>query len=184
MTQISNTEDWLAAFPHEATEREVRNLEARLAKAQERLAQAQLEVAGLQARLAPRKQALALWAASRSTSEGRTVGELGRPVRLWRIYAGSDHDSELGDWIAGSRPTLRAAIRSILEDAGGYPLKLSEIRDRLLANGWVSDDENGAHRIQMMASDMARKGQLVRPKTGFYVLPLRARPSGRDDSGT
>jgi hypothetical protein len=79
----------------------------------------------------------------------------------------------------GKAPTLRRAILLVLQDRpAGYRTKLAEVRGRLIERGWLTDSKSDAHRLQMMASDMTKRGQLERPSKGWYRLPSAPREEG------
>jgi hypothetical protein len=70
-----------------------------------------------------------------------------------------------------NKPTLRQAITISLEArAFGDVVALAALRDDLVRRGWLTSSESDYHRLQMMASAMARKGQLERPTKGRYRL--------------
>ena len=72
----------------------------------------------------------------------------------------------------GGIPTLRqAVIAGMNEWQPGSFVRLAQLRERLVARGWISNSKSDSHRLQVMASDMVRKGQLLRPETGTYQLP-------------
>ncbi|HEX2096015.1 MAG TPA: hypothetical protein VHF50_01440 [Solirubrobacterales bacterium] len=78
------------------------------------------------------------------------------------------------------QPTMREAIRRVLEDQPpGVALKLARIGEEIIQRGWMEEVPKDWQRLQMMASMMKRKGQLERPRTGFYRLPPKdSEPEG------
>jgi hypothetical protein len=52
---------------------------------------------------------------------------------------------------------------------GTPPTRLSDVRDTLVKRGWLTDSDKDYHRLQMMASNMVKAGQLRRPEQGLYV---------------
>jgi hypothetical protein len=63
--------------------------------------------------------------------------------------------------------TLRQALLTVMD--GVTPMRLSDVRLMLVKRGWLSDSDKDYHRLQMMASNMVKAGQLKRPEQGLYV---------------
>lgn len=73
---------------------------------------------------------------------------------------------------AASVPTLRRAIFAVMNQWPiGSEIPLSALRAHLVKREWLTPERKDAHRLQMMASDMVKRGQLGRPRKGFYQLP-------------
>jgi hypothetical protein len=68
-------------------------------------------------------------------------------------------------------PPLRPAIKLVFRDHGvGTVIALATLRDELARRGWLGDGDTEYHRLQMMASKMAKRGELDRPQKGLYRL--------------
>lgn len=62
----------------------------------------------------------------------------------------------------------RAAFYRILEQDSEREIPLGEIKDRLVALGHMEDTERERHSLQVMASKMVKRGEVQRPRDGFY----------------
>lgn len=67
--------------------------------------------------------------------------------------------------------TRRAAIEIVMDAEPGRTWKLSDLRQALVARGWLGADDDEYHRLQVTASRMTQRKQLVRPTQGHYRLP-------------
>ncbi len=69
-------------------------------------------------------------------------------------------------------PPLRQAILAVMNEwrHGSY-IRLAQLRERLVERGWLTDSDSDAHRLQVTAGLMVRRGTLQRPEKGFYQLP-------------
>jgi hypothetical protein len=66
---------------------------------------------------------------------------------------------------------LREAVRVVFNERGeGTTLTLADLREELRRRSWLGETENEDHRLQMAASSMVKRGELFRPKKGFYRL--------------
>ena len=75
-----------------------------------------------------------------------------------------------------AKPPLRRAALAVLETAQpGRRWQLRDIRRELVQRGWLRPDDRGRHDLQNMMLKMVRKGEVLRPKTGVYVLPKTTR---------
>jgi hypothetical protein len=85
----------------------------------------------------------------------------------------TQHSSQNG---GAKKPSLRQAVLTVLETAQpGKRWPLREIRKGLVQRDLLRADERGRHDLQNMMLKMVRKGEVVRPKTGVYVLPKAGR---------
>jgi hypothetical protein len=91
----------------------------------------------------------------------------------WRALVGLKQ--QLGEAIPstdGRRLTLPDSVLLVLrEQPAGTSMRLRDIGRELQRRGWLPDDKNAYHRLQMAASKMQRRGDLERPEHGYYKLP-------------
>jgi hypothetical protein len=82
--------------------------------------------------------------------------------------------SQLGEVVTVTAPEqipLKRAIRLVLEERGiGATIALSVLRDELQRRNWLGTEDTEYHRLQMAASNMAKRGELDRPRKGLYRL--------------
>lgn len=64
----------------------------------------------------------------------------------------------------------RAAIIEILSGQPNRAFKLSEIKQRLVQRGLMEDTPRETHSLQVMAQKMLKKGELERPRDGYYRI--------------
>jgi len=152
-----NVDDFLRAYPEEQLRREIEQLEMELLDKREEL------------------ELVQRWKHLRALEDGsqpdggheadaEAEGER-QPARV---------ESEGADAPA----TRREAIETVMRERPNHSWKLSELREALVARGWLPDDEASNHRLQVTASRMAKRRQLRRPRQGYYRLP----PERRDGS--
>jgi hypothetical protein len=65
------------------------------------------------------------------------------------------------------RSSKREAIIAALQSG---PLSTAQVRDELVANGVIDDEERAYHALRVTLSQMFRKNQLSRPSMGVYEL--------------
>jgi hypothetical protein len=79
------------------------------------------------------------------------------------------------------KPTLRQGIKRVLEEhPPGTTLKLADIGEVMRGRGWLDDGKNSQHRLQMAASNMTKRQELIRPRTGYYHLPQATMDGGKN----
>jgi hypothetical protein len=93
---------------------------------------------------------LALWDAARRAAS--TNGPRGRDVR----------DRPL--------PPKREAILHVLSERPDHTFRLAEIREILLARGWMPAGRKAAHALEVAATTLAKRGEIDRPRRGFYRM--------------
>lgn len=79
----------------------------------------------------------------------------------------------VGPMASNSDPTsLGEAILAVMQGAG--PLRVQELSQRLLAQGWIEDSKEARHALRSRVWSMAhRSGQLEQVRRGTYQLASR-----------
>jgi hypothetical protein len=81
-------------------------------------------------------------------------------------------------------PPKRLAALRLLSEAPGRAWRLAEIRQALIDRGWLEDNDRARHALQVTLLAMAKRGELQKPRTGFYQMPTDvAKPERTDESG-
>jgi hypothetical protein len=70
---------------------------------------------------------------------------------------------------SAQHPTKREAVLALLSESSSE-IKLADIRRALIERGWMSDDRKSIHALEVAAIAMAERGELRRPRKGFYAL--------------
>lgn len=141
--------DWLDAFP---TERIERRLSALLTQRRS----LDVEIRFLQAQLVRYRQYL----------------EDLRPGTLTASEDGRRQNGE-SDATTGQpqMPPKRLAVLRLLAETPGRAWRLAEVRQALIERGWLEDSDRASHALQVTLLGMAQRGELNKPRTGFYRIP-------------
>jgi len=65
-------------------------------------------------------------------------------------------------------PPKRQAVLRLLAEAPGRSWKLSDIRDVLIQRRWLEDSEKARHALQVTVLNMAKRGDIEKPRKGIY----------------
>ncbi|MFL5916077.1 MAG: hypothetical protein ACJ752_10645 [Gaiellaceae bacterium] len=65
-------------------------------------------------------------------------------------------------------PPKRVAVHRLLAENAFKEWKLGELREELIRRGWLADDERARHALQMLMLNMAKRGEIDKPRTGVY----------------
>jgi hypothetical protein len=69
-----------------------------------------------------------------------------------------------------TRPPKRLAVLKLLSESPGRTWRLADIRNTLIERGWLDDNDRARHALQVALLGMAKRGELEKPRTGFYRL--------------
>jgi hypothetical protein len=97
----------------------------------------------LEAAIESLNRRLAVWIAMRSHAEGRDVD---------------------------SPPSKRDGILNLLERDPHREFRLSEIRAHLTEGGLMQDTAKARHALEMTVVNMTNRGEIERPRKGFYRI--------------
>lgn len=82
------------------------------------------------------------------------------------------------------RPTRREAATAILSSEPRRAWKLSEIVAEFDARGWGGNGEYEDHLVLRTLTDMLKRGQVKRPKKGYYkIVPTQAEVGRQEGRG-
>lgn len=73
-----------------------------------------------------------------------------------------------GTWTPPNRPE---AIRQVFRDRRNSPAGAGEVKDIMLANGWLADTAGALKLFYSALSTMTKRGHLLRLQDGRYMLP-------------
>jgi hypothetical protein len=141
----------LETLPVEDVRREVAQLEARVAKLQDEIDKRR-EVLAMHARWLDGVQPPAPSPATESPASPTSSPTQSPPA--------SPAD--------GARPTRADALLRLLGEDPDRTWKLSELRDELIARGWLEDTREASASLQVTASKLTRAGRIERPEAGHY----------------
>jgi hypothetical protein len=68
----------------------------------------------------------------------------------------------------------RIAVLRLLSETPGRTWRLADIRKTLIDRDWLEDSERARHALQVALLGMAKRGELEKPRTGFYRLATDA----------
>ncbi len=75
----------------------------------------------------------------------------------------------------GQVPSKRDALLALLAEAQGQPSRLVEMREEMIARGWLARTPQAIHALEVAATTLAQRGEVERVKKGVYRLPSRLR---------
>jgi hypothetical protein len=177
--------DWLVSFP-------VEDVREELAELEEKVGQLEGEIRYRRRLLEARDQALGireedgtggasnLYIADAVTHRILDTAHITRDAVIHgrvtdlpeRSATPSDQPEKEGDLMKLNELSRSEKLLRFLGAHRGETWKLSEIRDRLIAEGLIEDNEADIHGLQVTASRLARGGRLDRPGPGLYRLPI------------
>ncbi len=104
------------------------------------------------------------------------IEDLWRRVTLWSALR-SLAVSEVTDDASTDMPApaKRDALLTLLAEAQGQPVRLVEMREEMIARGWLPRTPKAIHALEVAATTLARRGEAERVKKGIYRLPARLR---------
>ncbi len=91
-------------------------------------------------------------------------------------------EAKLGVWHAARRSlngerhlaavprTKREAVLRLLGEHPFESFRLVAIREMLVERGWMVNDKNGRHALEVAVRNMEKRGELTRVETGVYKL--------------
>ena len=162
---------WLQGLPRDRGRRDVERMESQLTQKTEAREALDEEITRLSSKLRARRQALSLYEMVLDADTPPVGPQLRVSVARHMTRHFDREGSGLEHRAHVTRPTTRQAILDTIIQDPARAWKLSEIRDAMVDHGWLTqDDPSGAHRVQMVASNMVRRGELVRPEFGYYAL--------------
>lgn len=88
-----------------------------------------------------------------------------------REYLAADDESQDGDGIRPMRPAGTGSEEQLVVDmvrSAGVPMRVSTIRDQLLADGYAPITDSS---IRSYLSKAVQSGALARPERGLYAMP-------------
>lgn len=94
-----------------------------------------------------------------------------RKLRSWetaRTSLGTAAQKPALQLVAAAPPTKREAVLAFLAESSASEHKLIDIRRALLARGWMLEAE--VHALEVAVAEMARRGEIGRPRKGVYRL--------------
>ena len=138
--------DWIDAFP-------TKQLERRLAALLMQRRDLDVEIRFLQNQLLRYRQYL----------EDLRPGEAGAPATPSR-------SRDAGQRTTDARPAKRLAVLRLLSETPGRTWRLSDLRDELTKRGWLEDSDKARHALQVTMLSMAKRGEIEKPRTGFYRI--------------
>lgn len=65
-------------------------------------------------------------------------------------------------------PPKRFAVFRLLGEDALKEWKLADLREELIRRGWLADDDKARHALQMLMLNMAKRGEIDKPRTGVY----------------
>jgi tellurite resistance protein len=69
-----------------------------------------------------------------------------------------------------TKPTLRQAVLNVVGSQPNRRWATKQIRQQLVEAGWLAESDVASTHLYSMLSNMATKGQIKRPETGFYTV--------------
>jgi hypothetical protein len=142
MTNQLTPEDWLGSMPLAAIEAKIETLEG------------QAQRIGVE---------LTMWRSALALQRGREAEQSlqRRPEAPQLQNRPTQAD--------GGAPTLRQAVLKLIASEPNRRWATRQIRERLVEAGVLLDTVNASTHLYSMLSNMATKGQIKRPETGFYM---------------
>jgi hypothetical protein len=67
-------------------------------------------------------------------------------------------------------PPKRMAVLRFLSETPGRAWRLADIKVALTKRGWLEDSDRARHALQVTVLGMAKRGEIEKPRTGFYRL--------------
>lgn len=95
------------------------------------------------------------------------IESLNRRLQIWTAMR--EHQAGLDN--TAQRPSKRDAVLNLLERDPYREFALSEIRGKLVSDGLLDDSRKARHALEATLSNMVKRGEAMRPRTGFYKLP-------------
>jgi hypothetical protein len=96
------------------------------------------------------------------------IESLNRRLRIWQTMRAH---SAGGISAPEVRPSKRDAVLSILERDPTREFALAELRQMMLDGGLLDDTQKGRHALEATVSNMCKRGEIERPRKGYYTLP-------------
>jgi hypothetical protein len=94
------------------------------------------------------------------------ISVLRRRLALWESAKAADENGIVTD--PRLLPSKRQAISQILDEHPLRTFRLVEIREALVARGWLEVNHRSIHALEVAAAAMAKRGEIVRPRRGYY----------------
>ncbi|HXS34358.1 MAG TPA: hypothetical protein VN758_11360 [Solirubrobacterales bacterium] len=176
--------DWLVSFP-------VKDVQEELAELEEKVGHLEGEIRYRRRLLEARNQALGIREDKASDPSNLIITDAithrlldARPITHGTVIRGprtdkpepsptpSDQSEKGGDLNGLTELSRSEKLLRFLNARRGETWKLSDIRDRLIAEGLIEDSEADVHGLQVTASRLARGGRLERPGPGLYRMPI------------
>jgi hypothetical protein len=91
------------------------------------------------------------------------------------LHALSPHsDEHTGEWalrlVPDQLPTKPRAVLAFLSEHPDQDFRLIEIRHALIARGWMGDDKQSAHALEVAVRMLQTRGEIERPRRGVYRI--------------
>jgi hypothetical protein len=101
------------------------------------------------------------------------------------LRPGSTQESPAAGGRVGGKPypAKRLAVLRLLSESPGRALRLSDIRSALVHRGWLEDSDKARHALQVALLGMAKRGELEKPRTGFYRMATDGGITETDEPG-
>jgi hypothetical protein len=138
---------WIEAFP-------TKELETRLTTLLKLRRQLDMEIRFLQAQVLRYRQYL----------------EDLRPDTAQPDQSGAEGETRAATTTDQRHPPKRMAVLRLLSETPGRTWRLADIRKTLVERGWLEDSDRARHALQVALLGMAKRGELEKPRTGFYRL--------------
>jgi hypothetical protein len=75
-------------------------------------------------------------------------------------------------------PPKRMAVLRFLSETPGRAWRLADLKTGLIGRGWLEDNDRARHALQVTVLGMAKRGELEKPRTGYYSLATDRSASG------
>ena len=85
-----------------------------------------------------------------------------------QLFPASEESGEPSE--NGKRPSKRQAVLKLLGETPNRSTKAAEIKAKLVQREWLDDTPEAAHSLGVTLSKMFKRGELSRPKPGFYKI--------------
>lgn len=100
------------------------------------------------------------------------IESLTKRLQVWQAIRA--HDAGRG--VSVVVPTKRESVLVLLDRDPTREFSLAEIREYLVDCGLLENSARARHALEVTVSNMVRRGEIARPKRGFYAL---VSPGGR-----
>jgi hypothetical protein len=70
------------------------------------------------------------------------------------------------------------AVLRFLSETTGRAWRLADLKAALIGRGWLEDSDRARHALQVTVLAMAKRGELEKPRTGYYSLATDRSASG------